>query len=66
MENDKILVIEEGKEVEYAHAHELFQNTDGYLSNLVKEMGPSTEENLKKIAKENFESRNLQIRFKFE
>ncbi|XP_072375446.1 ATP-binding cassette subfamily C member 4-like isoform X1 [Diabrotica undecimpunctata] len=66
MDNDKILVIEDGKEVEYAHAHELLKNTNGYLSRIVREVGPTEEKNLKRIAKENFDLRNLEIEFKFE
>ncbi|CAG9865345.1 unnamed protein product [Phyllotreta striolata] len=65
MENDKILVIDDGKEVEYAHAHELLQNPDGCLSRLVKDRGPDAEELLRKTAKDHFESKNLQISFRF-
>ncbi|XP_056634002.1 ATP-binding cassette sub-family C member 4-like [Diorhabda sublineata] len=65
MDTSRILVLEEGNEVGYAHANELLQNQESNFSKIVKEAGPAKEAILRKLAKDYFDLRNLGIEFKF-
>lgn len=55
MDSDRVLVMDAGRAVEFDHAHRLFQNKDGFLSKLVDETGPVNAQNLKDIARNNYE-----------
>lgn len=49
MDSDKVLVMEEGKLVEFDHPSVLLQNSDGYLYKMVEESGKSISEVLQTI-----------------
>ncbi|KAB0798126.1 hypothetical protein PPYR_09119 [Photinus pyralis] len=50
MDSDKVLVMDAGQAVEFAHPHELLQNPSGYLTSMLKETGPGMENKLRQIA----------------
>lgn len=52
MDNDKLLVIDAGRVVEFGHPFELLQNDDGYLTKLVNKTGVQTAAFLLKTAKD--------------
>lgn len=52
MDNDKILVIDAGRAVEFGSPFELLQRADGFLKQLVNQTGAETEEILTRIAAE--------------
>lgn len=58
MDSDKVLVMEAGESVEYAHPHELLKNSSGYLTRMVQHTGKSMEEHLRNVAKISYESNN--------
>ncbi|KAG5881447.1 hypothetical protein JTB14_037665 [Gonioctena quinquepunctata] len=55
MDNDKVLVMDAGEAVEFAHPHVLLQNPEGYFTRMVRQTGPSMEASLRKIAKDHFD-----------
>ncbi|XP_018579794.1 probable multidrug resistance-associated protein lethal(2)03659 isoform X2 [Anoplophora glabripennis] len=57
MDSDKVLVMDAGQAVEFAHPHELLQNPGGYFTKMVKETGITMETSLRKIAREDFEAK---------
>lgn len=57
MDSDKVLVMDAGQAVEFAHPHELMQNPDGYFTKMVKQTGVAMETLLRKIAQEDFETK---------
>lgn len=57
MDSDKVLVMDAGEAVEFAHPHELLKNPEGYFSRMLKETGPVMEASLRKVAKEDFENK---------
>lgn len=57
MDSDKVLVMDTGEAVEFAHPHELLKNPDGHFSKMVKETGPAMEASLRKVAKEDYEKK---------
>lgn len=57
MDSDRVLVMDFGRVVEFAHPHELLQNSDGYFSQMVRQTGQAAEETLRKIAKKDFEKK---------
>lgn len=52
MDSDKVIVMDNGKAVEYDHPHNLLQNKSSYLSAMVQSTGDKMSEHLKKIAEE--------------
>ncbi|XP_015184428.1 PREDICTED: probable multidrug resistance-associated protein lethal(2)03659 isoform X2 [Polistes dominula] len=57
MDNDRILVMDAGRAVEFDHPHILLQNSKGYLSSMVQETGQVMAEALTAIARDNYTSR---------
>lgn len=57
MDSDKVLVMDAGEAVEFAHPHELLKNSEGYFSKMVKETGPSMEVVLRKVANDDYEQK---------
>lgn len=57
MDSDKVIVMDGGEAVEFAHPHELLQNADGYFTKMVQQTGKAMEEHLRSIAQESFEKR---------
>lgn len=53
--SDKVLVMDMGTVVEFNHPHILLQNQKGTFYKMVAEMGKSTIEQFKKIAKISYE-----------
>ncbi|KXS09504.1 hypothetical protein M427DRAFT_128884 [Gonapodya prolifera JEL478] len=54
---DKIMVLDQGRLVEFGRPHELLQNQDGWLARMVHDMGPEAEQMLKEIAASKEEER---------
>lgn len=52
MDSDKILVMDAGEAVEYAHPYKLLQDANGYFTKMVEQTGSAMERNLRSIAKE--------------
>lgn len=64
MDSDKVLVMSAGEAMEFAHPHELLQNSDGYFTKMVMQTGPAMEANLRRIAKNDYELKmNNKINF---
>ncbi|KAG5878878.1 hypothetical protein JTB14_005769 [Gonioctena quinquepunctata] len=55
MDSDKVLVMDGGTMVEYAHPHLLLQDKNGVFHKMVAEAGRSLSEQLKKIARESYQ-----------
>ncbi|KAJ8938370.1 hypothetical protein NQ318_022868 [Aromia moschata] len=55
MDADKVLVMDAGQVVEFAHPHELLQNTEGFFAKMVKETGKTMETSLREVAKNDYE-----------
>lgn len=55
MDSDKVLVMENGQLVEFAHPHELLQNSDGYFTKMVDQTGRSMAEHLRNIAQKAYQ-----------
>ena len=51
MDSDKILVLDDGKAVEFDSPGKLLENSDGHLSQLVDQTGPSAKRKLSQMAK---------------
>lgn len=62
MDSDKVLVMNGGVAVEFAHPHVLLQKLDGYFTQMVKQTGHMMEKKLRKIAKEDFEIKSTSKR----
>ncbi|KAF6199542.1 hypothetical protein GE061_007568 [Apolygus lucorum] len=60
MDSDKILVISNGKAVEFDHPHILLQNENGYLSKMVSKCGKITENSFRTTAEENYNNKRKQ------
>lgn len=50
MDNDRVLVVDAGRAVEFGHPHELLQQEGGFLSQLIEQTGPETAAILIEIA----------------
>lgn len=59
MDSDKVLVMDAGRVVEFAHPYELLQKSDGHLRTLVDQTGLATAGQLFKIASDNYQSKKL-------
>ncbi|XP_073971778.1 probable multidrug resistance-associated protein lethal(2)03659 [Rhodnius prolixus] len=57
MDSDKVLVMDAGTMVEFDHPHTLLQNSNGFLYKMVQQTGKTTEENLHKVAADNYASK---------
>lgn len=57
MDSDRVLVMDAGQVVEMDHPHLLFKNKNGNFSGMVRRMGPALEEQLKNIAKLDYEKK---------
>uniref|UniRef100_A0A182MWL7 Uncharacterized protein n=1 Tax=Anopheles culicifacies TaxID=139723 RepID=A0A182MWL7_9DIPT len=60
MDSDRVLVMDAGRAVEYAHPYELLQRSDGILKRLVNEMEESTALQLTAIAYQAYKKRLTQ------
>ncbi|RZC37765.1 ABC tran and/or MMR HSR1 domain containing protein [Asbolus verrucosus] len=58
MDSDKVLVMDAGQAVEFDHPHQLLQNEEGYFSKMLKQTGPTLENQLRQVAREDFEKKN--------
>lgn len=54
MDSDKVLVMDQGKMVEFDHPYILLQNKDGFLSKMIAETGKQNAVQLFTVAKENY------------
>ncbi|KAM3966803.1 ATP-binding cassette subfamily C member 4-like [Aphomia sociella] len=54
-DSDRVVVMEAGQIVECGHPHELLQNPEGHFSNMVNQLGPASEQNLRELAKTAYE-----------
>lgn len=61
IESSRILVMDAGKIVEFDHAHQLLQDSNGFLTKLVNETGPTEAQYLKRIAQLSYEKKLKQI-----
>ncbi|EGI62548.1 Multidrug resistance-associated protein 4 [Acromyrmex echinatior] len=52
MDNDKVLIMDQGQLLEFDHPYILLQNEQGHFSNMVQETGKAMTEQLKQCAKE--------------
>ncbi|KAG5873564.1 hypothetical protein JTB14_016010 [Gonioctena quinquepunctata] len=59
IDSDKILVMDGGQAVEYSHAHVLLQSPDGHFTKMVEKTGPRTQENLRTVARRDFERKEF-------
>lgn len=50
IDNDKVLVMDNGEALEFDHPHNLLQQKDGYFSKIVQQTGTATSQHLKMIA----------------
>lgn len=55
MASDRVLVMDAGEAVEFEHAHQLLERSNGYLTKLVDETGITTARQLKQMAKQSFD-----------
>ena len=51
MDSDRILVLDDGKVMEFDSPGKLLENSDGYLFKLVNQTGPSAKKKLTQMAK---------------
>ena len=51
MESNRILVLDDGKVMEFDSPGKLLENSDGYLSQLVNQTGPCAKKKLFQMAK---------------
>ncbi|XP_012261830.2 ATP-binding cassette sub-family C member 4-like [Athalia rosae] len=56
MDSDRVLVMDHGEVVEFDHPHLLLQDENGHFSSMLAKTGKSMAEQLKKIAKEAYDS----------
>lgn len=54
MDSDRVLVMDAGKVVEYAHPYELLKSPSGYLRKLVDQTGNATALHLMQIAEQSY------------
>ncbi|XP_044750890.1 probable multidrug resistance-associated protein lethal(2)03659 isoform X2 [Coccinella septempunctata] len=59
MNSDKVLVMDSGRLVEFGPPHKLLEDINGTFYSLVMETGKGISENLKVLAKENYDRKNL-------
>ncbi|XP_011882343.1 PREDICTED: probable multidrug resistance-associated protein lethal(2)03659 isoform X3 [Vollenhovia emeryi] len=58
MDSDKVLVMDEGRVLEFDHPHILLQNDQGHFDSMVRETGKAMAEQLKQSAKEAYEQQH--------
>lgn len=58
MDSDKVLVMDSGSMVEFNHPHLLLQNHGSIFYKMVAETGRSTTEQLRRIARDNYERKH--------
>ncbi|XP_049854957.1 ATP-binding cassette sub-family C member 4-like [Schistocerca gregaria] len=58
MDSDKVLVMDAGTMVEFAHPYELLQNSDGHFYNMVQQTGTAMALQLTQIAEENYKNKH--------
>lgn len=56
MDSDRVLVMDSGTMVEYAHPFQLLKEQDGYFNKLVQETGKTMSEQLTRIAQQSYEN----------
>lgn len=52
MESDRVIVLDEGKIVEFDHPYNLLKDENGFLYSMVDQTGPENADLLRKIASE--------------
>lgn len=57
MDSDRVVVMDHGEIVEYAHPYELLQNKDGVFYAMLQQTGESMFANLLEIARESYEQK---------
>ncbi|KAG5881559.1 hypothetical protein JTB14_033064 [Gonioctena quinquepunctata] len=57
MDSDRVLVMDAGQAMEFAHPHQLLQSPDGYFTKMVKETGSAMEAHLRQVAREDYEKK---------
>lgn len=57
MDSDKVLVMYAGEAVEFDHPHLLLQKEDGHFSRMLRETGKNLENQLREIAKNDYEKK---------
>ncbi|XP_075982413.1 putative multidrug resistance-associated protein lethal(2)03659 [Anticarsia gemmatalis] len=60
MDSDKVLVMDAGRMVEFAHPHILLQNTEGVLRAMVDQTGRAMAETLSRVAQQAYEKKQEQ------
>ncbi|XP_049951742.1 ATP-binding cassette sub-family C member 4-like [Schistocerca serialis cubense] len=60
MDSDKVLVMDSGRMVEYAHPHVLLQIPDGHFTKMVEQTGKSMEAQLRQVAKEAYDQQQTE------
>ncbi|XP_023940125.2 ATP-binding cassette sub-family C member 4 [Bicyclus anynana] len=50
-DSDRVVVMEAGQIVECGHPHDLLQNEDGHFTRMVKQLGSSSEQSLRELAR---------------
>lgn len=58
MDSDKVLVMDGGTMVEYNHPHLLLKNQKSMFYKMVAETGKSMTEQLKRVARQNYEKKH--------
>ncbi|XP_049854965.1 ATP-binding cassette sub-family C member 4-like [Schistocerca gregaria] len=59
MDSDKVLVMDSGTMVEFAHPHELLQDSEGYFTKMVQKTGAAMAAQLTEVAESSYRRRNL-------
>ncbi|KAJ8932364.1 hypothetical protein NQ314_014731 [Rhamnusium bicolor] len=57
MDSDKVLVMDAGRSVEFAHPHLLLQKPEGHFIKMVKQTGATMESILRKVAREDYKKK---------
>lgn len=52
-----VLVMDDGRMVEYDHPYVLLKNKDGFFSKMLEETSKNTQSQLQQVAKEAFENK---------
>lgn len=57
IDSDKVLLMDAGQAVEFAPPHELLQQPEGYFTKMIEQTGNTMETELRRIAKETYDSK---------
>ncbi|KAF7280544.1 hypothetical protein GWI33_005747 [Rhynchophorus ferrugineus] len=59
IDSDKVLVMDAGQAVEFAHPYELLKKRDGYFTKMVQQTGTTMEGKLRYLAKEAYDKKTV-------